>query len=100
MSVPFWFVIPPSIHDARSPGTITQRSRRHDAPRATFTGSGRPSFSSRSPLRSVTNSSRCSSPAKNDVWLGMRGSSDVPNAPSGPGAVGDVSDGPSEALSV
>src|SRR5262245_3547661 len=48
----------------------------------------------------ATASSRFMRPAKNWVWFGMLGSSLLPKMPSGPGAVGVVSEEPSELLSV
>ena len=98
LSEPRW---PPSIQEASSPASISKRSARNCAPTATLTGARRPKFMPRDSVRLAPYSSREIAPAKNDVWLGMPGSSPpLPSTPSGPGAVAVVVDGPSVVLSV
>ena len=90
------------MYDASSPRSACQRSRRNARPSATFTGECTPSVSDFAALIPVVSSSRVSRPAKNDVWLGIPGSSGVPSVLSGPGAQGLAGSrqGPSDALRV
>ena len=65
-----------------------------------LSGAGSPTVTGLAMLTAVTYSSRATRPAKNDVWLGMPGSSAVPRVPSRPGAQATSRQGPSEVLSV
>src|SRR5882762_1650780 len=99
-SPPDWFVCQPLMYEASSPFWIWNFSQRNAVPNAMLTGAGSPSLRSVEAPMPPTASSRLILPAKNEVWLGMPGSSAVPKRVSGPGAVGVVSDGPSDEFNV
>src|SRR5258705_11214996 len=90
---------PPLTHDAGSPAVILKLSRRYCAPRATFTGDGRPISTDFARFKPATISWRSRRPAKTDSLLGIPGWSAAPappRIPPTPGAHRVSRQGPSD----